>query len=85
MTLGYNEMEKRSLLVEVHQKEKADLCCPKCGEKHWLHLNKKDKAKGIEAYEKNIIEKQNVFKSKRRIYLCFHCYTCGFVWYTKRM
>lgn len=83
--LSYNEMEKRKMLAETHQKKAANLCCPKCGEKYWERLNKKDKVKGIYSCEKSIIEKDGIFKSKSHTYLYFHCHTCGFSWYTKRV
>ncbi len=84
MMLSYNELKKRQMLAEIHKKEKADICCPKCGEKYWEYLNKKDKVKGISLCKKSIIEKQSIFTSNRLIYLEFHCHTCGFTWYTEK-
>lgn len=84
MVLSFDEKKKMQMLIAAHQKIKAGLCCPNCGEKYLEHLTKKDAKKGIAVYEKSIVEKQNIFKTKRFLYLYYHCDTCGFDWYTRK-
>ncbi len=82
--LNYDEKKIRQMLVEAHRKVKAELSCPNCAEKYLKRLTKKNKIKGIAVYEKSGVEKQNIFRTKRYLYLHYHCDTCGFDWYTRK-
>ena len=84
LMLNYDEKKIRQMLVEAHRKVKAELSCPNCAEKYLKRLTKKNKIKGIAVYEKSGVEKQNIFRTKRYLYLHYHCDTCGFDWYTRK-